>query len=438
MVKTIKYSQSLQQRAKEVIPLGVHSNFRYWGEGITPYVEKAKGSYLWDVDGNKYIDYRLAFGPVILGHAYEPVDAFVQNEMINGLLFAMTSELEIQVAEKIISLCPAVEMVRFACSGTEATMHALRLARAYTGREIIVKFEGMYHGFQDYTLFSTYAPVETYGNRNNPIPIPASSGIPKALHNLIITLSFNDFEVLEKTFDRMGYQIAAVIAEPCMGNCGCIEPEKGFLELIQEKCKKYGALFILDEVKTGFRIARGGAQEYYHLDPDLATYAKALGNGYPIAAIGGKKEIMNIIGHGVAQGGTYNNNKCGVAAAYATLDTLQTQPIMETIERRGNYLMKGIKQIFDDANIPAHMSGYPAMFSFSIGEKKPTNQREWNKNDRRLYLEIIEACIEQGVMPDPDPREPWFLCYSHSDEDMDETLNIFADVVKNVKIEPSR
>jgi glutamate-1-semialdehyde 2,1-aminomutase len=142
---------------------------------------------------------------------------------------------------------------------------------------------------------------------------------------------------------------------------------------------------------------------------------------------------MNIIGHGVAQGGTYNNNKCGVAAAYATLDVLQTQPIMETIERRGNYLMKGIKQIFDDASIPAHMSGYPAMFSFSIGEKKPTNQREWNKNDRKLYLEIIEACIEQGVMPDPDPREPWFLCYSHSDEDMDETLNIFADVVKNVK-----
>ncbi len=426
-------SRNLHQRAKGIIPLGVHSNFRYWGESETPYVEKAKGGYLWDVDGNRYIDYRLAFGPIILGHAYEEVDAVVHREIDKGCLFAMTSEMEIDVTEKIVALCPAVDMVRFACSGTEATMHAIRIARAFTGREIVLKFEGMYHGFQDYTLFSTYSPAETYGNRNNPIPVPSSSGIPKDLHHLILTLSFNDFEMLENTFKRIGYQIAAVIVEPCMGNCGTVEPQPGFLELIQSKTKEYGAVFILDEVKTGFRIARGGAQEYYHLDPDLSTFAKSLGNGYPIAAIGGKSKIMNIIGHGVAQGGTFNNNKCGVAAAYATLNLIQTQPIIETIEKGGRRLMDGIRKIFIDANIPAQVCGYPAMFSFMIGDEKPTNQRNWDKCDKDLHFKITRACIEHGVMPDPDSREPWFLCYSHSEDDINETLNVMSDVVQKVK-----
>lgn len=427
-------SQSLQRRAMNVIPLGVHSNFRYWGDGITLYVEKGKGGYLWDVDGNRYIDYRLAYGPIILGHAFEEVDSFVHREIDKGLLFAMTSELEIEVAEKIVALCPAVEMVRFACSGTEATMHAVRVARAYTGREIIVKFEGMYHGFQDHTLFSTYAPAEVYGNRNSPIPIPASSGIPKALHSLVVTLPFNDFELFEKKFKEMGEQIAAVIVEPCLGNCGGIEPSPGFLELIQNKCNEYGAVFILDEVKTGFRIARGGAQEYFNLKPDLTTYAKSIGNGYPIAAFGGKSKIMSIIGHGVAQGGTYNNNKCGVAAAYATLNVIQTQPALETIEKRGRRLMDGIQTIFSESNIPVYINGYPAMFSFSIGEEKPTDQRTWNKTEKELYLKIIKACIERGIMPDPDPREPWFLCYSHSENDIDETLNVMSDVVRSVQM----
>ena len=192
-------SSALQRKASTVMPLGVNSNFRFWGEGITPYAEKASGGYLWDVDGNRYIDYRLAFGPVILGHAYAEVDAKVHEEIDKGVLFAMTSELEVAVMEKIVTMCPAVELARLACSGTEATMHALRVARAYTGREKVIKFEGMYHGFQDYTLFSTYAPAEAYGNYRSPIPIPSSSGIPRALNDLIITLPFNDCEVLENT-----------------------------------------------------------------------------------------------------------------------------------------------------------------------------------------------------------------------------------------------
>ncbi len=426
-------SHQLQKRAFKSIPLGVNSNFRFWGEGITPYVSKAKGAYLWDVDGNRYIDYRLAFGPIILGHAFDEVNSKVHDEIDQAVLCAMTSELELDVAEMIIDMCPCVEMVRLACSGTEATMHALRVARAYTGREKVIKFEGMYHGFQDYTLFSTYAPAEAYGNINNPIPIPASSGIPKSLNDLIITLPFNNSDVLEKVLRRVGYDVAAIIAEPCLGNCAAIEPNPGFLEFIRQKCDEFGIVFILDEVKTGFRIARGGAQEYYHLMPDLATYAKALGNGFPVAAFGGKKEIMSVIGKGVAQGGTYNNNKPGVAAAYATLKLLKEKPILETIQTRGTKLMQGLKKIFKEESIPATVHGYPAMLSFAVGVDRVTAQRDWQETEREYYLRLVDYAIERGVMPDHDPREPWFLCYSHSDADIDETLNVMADAVKVVK-----
>src|SRR4030066_1619283 len=425
-------SNEMQARAFKSIPLGVNSNFRFWGEGITPYVDKAKGAYLWDLDGNRYIDYRMAFGPIILGHAYDEVNTKVHEEIDRAVLCAMTNERELELAEMIIDMCPCVEMVRLACSGTEATMHALRVARAYTGREKVIKFEGMYHGFQDYTLFSTYAPAEVYGNINNPIPIPSSSGIPKSLNNLIITLPFNNFEVLDKVLKRLGYDIAAIITEPCLGNCAAIEPIPGFLEFIRAKCDEYGIVFILDEVKTGFRIARGGAQEYYNIKPDIATYAKALGNGYPIAAFGGRKDIMNIIGRGVAQGGTYNNNKPGVAAALATLKLLNDEPILETIEARGRRLMNGLKDIFSKAGIISSVHGYPAMLSFAIGSEKVTAQRDWQETERDYYLRLMDYAIERGVMPDHDPREPWFLCYSHTEADIDVTLNVMSDAVKDV------
>jgi glutamate-1-semialdehyde 2,1-aminomutase len=426
-------SQSLQKRALNVMPLGVNSNFRYWGDGQTPYVDKAKGAHLWDVDGRRFIDYRMAFGPVILGHAYDEVDAKVIEEIRNGVLFAMTGELEIEVAEMITGMCPGVEMVRMACSGTEATMHAIRVARAYTGREIILKFEGNYHGFQDHTLWSTYAPIEAYGNRRSPIPVAASSGIPKGMRDFIITLPFNDFEGFERVMHSYGEQIAAVITEPCQGNCGAIEPQPGFLEMIRKKTTEHGIVFILDEVKTGFRIANGGAQEYYAIKPDLATYAKALGNGYPVAAFGGKREIMSIIGQGVAQGGTYTNNKPGVAAAFATLKLLKEKPILKTIQKRGQRLMDGLKEIFEDNNIPIVMSGYPAMFSFALGVESVSCQRDWDASDKAMYLKLAGLAIQRGVMPAHDAREPWFLCYEHSDADIDETLNIYAEIVKSAK-----
>jgi len=426
-------SKELQQRAMHVAPLGVNSNFRFWGEGATLYMDKAKGAYLWDVDGKRYIDYRLAFGPIILGHSFDEVDAKVIEEIQRGTLAAMTYELEVALIEKIVEMCPAVEMARLACSGTEATMHAIRVARAYTGRDLLLKFEGNYHGFHDHLLWSTYAPSESYGSRRSPIPVPGSSGIPKMMGEKIITLPFNDFEGFERVMKSYGEQIAAVITEPCQGNCGALDPQPGFLELVRRLTSEYGAVFILDEVKSGFRFANGGAQEYYNIMPDMATYAKAMGNGYPIAAFGGKKEIMSIIGHGVAQGGTYTNNKAGVAAGYTTLSTLQQRPIIDTINTRGKHLMVGLQEIFEDNSIPVVFSGPPSMFSFAIGIEKPTCQREWTKSDREYYLRLVDAAIERGVMPDHDAREPWFLCYSHSEADVDETLNVFADIVKIVK-----
>lgn len=426
-------NRAVQRRAQRVLPLGVNSNFRHWGEGLTPYVKRAKGAHLWDVGGNEYIDYRLAFGPIILGHAFDAVDQKVIEEVRHGVLFAMTGELELDVAELIVELCPAVEMVRMACSGTEATMHAVRVARAFTGRELLVKFEGNYHGFHDHTLWSTYAPVDAYGSRRSPIAVPASSGIPRVLGEKIITLPFNDFEGLERVMRSYGDQVAAVISEPCQGNCAAILPQPGFLELIRRLTTEHGALFILDEVKTGFRIANGGAQEYYGIRPDLATYAKALGNGYPVAALGGRRDVMGVIGQGVSQGGTYTNNKPGIAAAWATLKLLKSEPVIETINRRGTRLMEGLRRIFAEAGLQASLSGYPGMFAFSLGIEQPTCQREWAESDRPHLLRLAEAAMERGVMPDYDPREPWFLCYSHTDADVDRTLEVYSEIVRTVR-----
>lgn len=433
MKVNMEKSRLLQKRAATMLPIGVNSNFRYWGEDITFYMDHARGCYLWDVDGNCFIDYRMAFGPIILGHAVPEVDQFVFEEIQKGSLCAMTSELELEVAEMIIELCPGVEMVRFACSGTEATMHALRTARAYTGREKVIKFEGMYHGFHDYTLWSTYAPAETYGNRYNPIAIPASSGIPKSLGELIIPIPFNDFEVFEKVIVSHGSQIAAVIMEPCLGNCAAIEPLPGFLDFVRKLCTEYGIVMILDEVKTGFRIAKGGAQEFYGIKPDLATYAKSLANGYPLAAFGGRKEIMSMIGDGVAQGGTFNNNKPGVAAAYMTLKLLSSKPVLDQIAQNGQRLKDGIKQVFEKEGVQAVVTGYPAMFSFAIDVDQVTSQRDWSNSDRSYYLCLVERLIELGVMPDHDAREPWFLCHAHDQQVIDHTLEQFERAVKDTK-----
>jgi len=428
-------TKSLYERATKVIPYGVNSNFRYWGTEDTLVVDKAEGTYIWDADGNRYIDYRLGFGPIILGHSHPAVVQRVQEAMQHGTVFAWTTPLEISVAERIARMC-RVDKVRLANTGTEATMHALRIARAYTGREKFISFEGHYHGMADYFLFSTAsANSRALGLRRSPIAVRVSSGIPLDIRKYMISLPFNDFQLLESAVNAKWGDIAAIVFEPVMGNAAGILPKPGYLEKIRELCDKYGIVMLMDEVKTGFRIANGGAQEYFGVQADLVTYAKSMGNGFPIAAIAGKEEVMMVVEPGsVAHGGTYVGNTIGTAAADATLEILENEPIIETINQRGRALMNGLDEILTEAGIPHVVTGLPPMFSLFLGSNEPPQDfRDYAAGDGDLYEEIGKELIKRGVMPDTDGREPWFLCAALSEADVSDTLNAFNDAVKAVK-----
>ncbi len=426
-------SQQVFRHAAQIMPNGVSSNFRYWGDDETLIVKRGKGAHVWDVDGNRYIDYRLGFGPVILGHGNEAVDAHVKEAVSEGIVFALTTEREIRVADQIVKMCPSVEMVRFANSGSEATMHAIRVARGYTGRDKIIKFEGQYHGMYDYVLWSTASTDATrMGYRRSPIPVAATSGMPRALRDLVITLPFNDHEALEHMLKQRWNDVACIIVEPMLGNAGSIEPHGGFLEYVRKLCDEYGIVLIMDEVKTGFRVARGGAQEIYNVHADLTTYAKALGNGYPVAAFGGKREIMSIIGKGVSHGGTYTANAVAMAAAEKTLDIIANTDALDVVATRGKQLQKGLSDILESRGIPFTFSGHPSMFGVHFSGEVPKDFREYALTNFRLYNEILERLVEHGAMPDPDSREPWFLSAAHSEEDIAFTLDAFGKAADEV------
>jgi glutamate-1-semialdehyde 2,1-aminomutase len=427
-------TQSLRERAMEVMPLGVSSNFRYWGPTETPAVARGEGCHYWDLDGNRYIDYRLGFGPIILGHAHPYVLRRVAEAMHRGTVFAAITELEPVTAERIIRMCPGVEMVRFANSGTEATMHALRMARAYTGRDKVLKFEGQYHGMYDYVLWSTAsANPENLGPRNRPVPFQQSHGIPAGMDKLILTLPYNDFELLDATLKRQGQEVAAIIVEPVLGNAASIGPKEGWLEFLRQKCTDYGIVLIFDEVKTGFRIAPGGAQEAFGIRADLATYAKAIANGFPLAAIGGKREVMEILGKGVSQGGTYCANAVAIAAGDATLELLEDGEVLKAIDVQGQKLKTGMAEVLTEAGIPHQILGPGAMPGIMLIDSEPVDFRDFARHDAELYERICVELIARGVIPDSDAREPWFLCAAHDDVAIDETLNAFEDAVQAAK-----
>ncbi len=423
------------RRAKAVIPHGVNSNFRYWGDDDTLVIARGQGAYIWDLDGRRYIDYRLGFGPVILGHAHPQVDARVHEAMRGGVTFAWTTPWEIEAAERIVRFT-GVDKVRLTNTGTEATFHALRIARAYTNREKFIKFEGQYHGQVDYFMFSNASSNRRMiGSRRSPIPAAATSGIPKAVQQYIITLPFNDFEAVERTVKARWGDIAAIIVEPVLGNLAGIMPKPGFLEHLRRLADEYGIVLIFDEVKTGFRIAKGGAQEYFGVRADLVTYAKSLGNGYPVAAIAGREEVMMTIQPGaMAHGGTYSGNAVAAAAAAATLQVLEEDDALATIERHGRALMDGIRTILAEEGIPAWVGGPPSMFGVVLGvDEEPRDLRDYLKADADLYEEIGMELIRRGVMPDADGREPWFLCAALSDEDVAYTLEAFREAVRAAK-----
>jgi glutamate-1-semialdehyde 2,1-aminomutase len=423
----------MHKQASEVIPLGVNSNFRYWGAEDTRYLSHGKGTYIWDVDGNRYIDYRLGYGPVILGHSDDRVDEAVYSAMKLGQTFAMSNPLEKEVAQKMVDMCPGVDKVRFANSGTEATMHALRLARAYSGREKFIMFEGQYHGMHDNVMFATnVGEGDGYNsNRRSPVSFPTSSGIPNRLKELAILLPFNDLEILERVVKDQGHEIAAILIEPLLGNAGGIEPSAEWLPAVRKFCDEHGIVMIMDEVKTGFRIGKGGAQEHYGVQGDLSTFAKSMGNGYPVAAFGGKNEIMDIVGQGVAHGGTFAGNQVGMAAANATLDILQNTDALERVKKQGEKLKDAIEEIVKPTGLPLSFSGHPSMFMFWFAEKAPTEYREWISMDHELYNAVSYEMVGRGVMPEPDSREPFFLCAALSDEDIAETATALQESLKN-------
>jgi glutamate-1-semialdehyde 2,1-aminomutase len=434
MTKPNQKTRALFEKAKRYMPYGVNSNFRYWGDEHTPIMQRGKGAYVWDADDNRFVDYRLGFGPIILGHAYPEVNRRVAAAIENGVLFAATTPVEIELAERFTRMT-GMDKVRLSNTGTEANMHALRIARGFTGREKFIKFEGNYHGNFDYVMFSgPNANADLLGPRAKPHRLRATEGMPASIRNFVIPLPYNDVELLEATFRAEGEELAAVVVEPIMGNVASILADRAWLQRVRELCTEYGAVLIFDEVKTGFRLARGGAQEYFGIRADLAAYAKAMGNGFPVSAVAGRNDIMAMVEPGrVAHGGTYCGNVVAATAAAATLEILETQPVLETIAANGQVLMRGIDEILTRAGVPHVVTGVGAMFSVLLGKNEPpVDYRSYAEFDADLFGLLGGALIEGGVLVDDDPREPWFLSYSHDAGVIAETLQIVEDAVKSV------
>lgn len=419
------------QRGNRVLVNGVSSGFRYWGDDATVVIDRGQGAYIFDMDGKRYIDYHLGFGPVILGHGHPAVAAAVAEAAGEGTTFAMTTRREIEAAEKVKEAVGYVEAMRFTNTGTEATLHAIRLARAATGREVIVKFEGAYHGAHDYVLFSTSGGVVSHlGSRRSPVPLQASSGIPEAVRAMVRTVPFNDLDAMEALLRTDGHRVAALLVEPMLGNFFGLVPQPGYLEGLRRLADEHGCLLIFDEVKTGFRVALGGAEELFGVSPDLGTFAKAMGNGFPVAAVGGRQAVMDVwAGGGVTQAGTYSGNALSAAAAAATIDILATGEPYAAIEKTGSALLDALVRICTDHSVPAQGVGHPSMVGLFLGEEPPRDFRDVVNHDEDLYGRVVMGMIRRGVFPVDDAREPMFLSAAHTDEDIATTLTAFEDAL---------
>ena len=419
---------AMYHRARKTLPGGTDSNFRAWGED-TIYIDRGKGGRIWDLDGNEYVDLRMGYGPVILGHADDRVDDYVHERMRRGVSFSLTSEDEVRAMEILCELTGWVEMARMATSGTDATMHAMRIARAYTGRDKIVKFEGQYHGMHDYALISVLPnDVSDLGDADNPVGLAWGRGIPGPVADTIIPARYNNLDQLRRLFERRGEEIAAIIVEPVLGNAQGIMPKPGFHQAMRALTEEFGILLIFDEVKTGFRFGRGGAAEYFGIRPDIGTYAKAMGNGYPAAAFGGRREIMEMLPKKVSHGGTYAGNRIAAAAATKTLEIIRDTNVLETIRATGERIQAGLRQVLDARGLAYQITGHPSMFGIMFTDKVPSEYRDWANTDHELYDAIAVGMHARGAMPEPDSREPWFVCEAHAQGDLvDRVVSIFAD-----------
>jgi len=420
MTRQLTRSHEHFQRAVKRLPLGVASNFRYWGEDRTIYVKSGRGARIVDLDDNIYVDYRMGYGPAILGYADPRVDEAARAGMEVGGVFALSTERELSVAERISRMVPAAELVRFSNSGTEAVMAALRLARAYTGRDDYVILEGSYHGLFDAAMW--YTPMDKWSQVGDPQVQPYSEGIPLSTRSFAHFVQANDANQLEDVFKRHAGRIACLLIEPIMGNCLGIAAEPEYLRAARALCDQYGVVLIIDEVKTGFRVARGGVQELYGVQADLCTFAKAVANGYPISVLAGRAAIMRKIGKGVAHGGTYTAHSVSLAAADKTLEILEHTDALERVAQYGTRLRQGMHAVLSARGIPHSFVGHPSMSGLYFAHDPPRTYRDWKGSDYAFYDATARVLHDQGVLCEPDSREPWFVSAAHDDGCLKDTL----------------
>ena len=426
-MRSLAKSHKHFERAAKKLPLGVSSNFRYWGDDKTIYVDHGKGARVWDIDGNEYIDYRLAYGPVILGYADERVDEAAREGMQVGGVFALSTELEYEVAKRISRMVPAAELVRFSNSGTEAVMAALRVARAHTGKDGHIALEGGYHGV--FTEVMWHSELEEWDEEGDPELRAYGEGIPEVTRDLCYPVPLNDANVVEDLLRRYHKHIGAFLIEPIMGNCCSITAEKQYLHDIRELCDHYNVVLIVDEVKTGFRVAKGGVQELFDFKADLCTFAKAVANGYPMSVLAGREDIMRQIGDGVVHGGTFTGHSVSLAAANKTLQILDETDALESIRNYGLDLQKGLSTILSERGIAHSFTGAPALMGLFFADEAPSNYREWVNSNYEFYDTLAPFLHEEGILVEPDSREPWFLCEAHTDNCLDDTLERFERAV---------
>lgn len=420
------HSQELFQRAQQFIPGGVNSPVRaFKGVGGDPlFIHHAKNAYIVDEDGKQYIDYVGSWGPMILGHAHSEILTAVNNACQNGLSFGAPTAIEVEMAEKINQLMPAIEMVRMVNSGTEATLSAIRLARAYTKRNKILKFNGCYHGHSDSLLIKSGSGVLTLG-------IPDSPGVPEDLAQHTLSIPFNDVTAVEQAFTQYGQSIAAVIVEPIACNMNCVLPETNFLLTLRQLCDKYHSVLIFDEVITGFRVALGGAQSIYNIIPDLTTLGKIIGGGMPVGAFGGKRKIMELLAPlgSVYQAGTLSGNPVAMAAGMATLNILTRPGMYEKLNEITSKLANGFKELSQKAQIPLCVQHTTGLFGLFFTTKDQIRSYEDVKQcDIERFKQFFHGMLQEGVYLGPSAYEAGFTSLAHTDSDIDKTLNA-AEIV---------
>ncbi|MES2431066.1 MAG: glutamate-1-semialdehyde 2,1-aminomutase [Bacteroidota bacterium] len=424
-------SKKLFKRAQLSIPGGVNSPVRaFKSVGGTPvFIKNAKGAYLYDVDGNQYIDYIASWGPMILGHAYEPVVKAIQEYAVYSTSYGAPTELEIEMAELIISMVPNVDLVRMVSSGTEACMSAIRLARGYTGKNKIIKFEGHYHGHADSFLVKAGSGVATFN-------IQAVPGVTAGVANDTLTAPYNNLDAVKKLVEQNKEQIAAIIVEPVAGNMGCILPREGFLEGLRKICDEENIVFIFDEVMTGFRLANGGAQEKLNIKADLVTYGKVIGGGMPVGAFGGKREIMQHIAPlgNVYQAGTLSGNPIAMIAGYTMLKKLKDNPsIYEELAAKTKYLEDGIRKVLTYKKIAFRINRLGSMISVHFCDHDITDFETASKANIPLFNKLFHFMLDNGIYLPPSAYESWFLNNALTYDDLDKTISTIDKFLSSEK-----